>query len=259
MKECLILIVDDEVNTRNGIRITLEKHFKGYHTIMLAEHGLQALEMMREQVFDLLITDVRMPGMTGIDLLESIHKANRLVPSILLTGFAEFEYAQKALRLGVIDYLLKPIDQDKLIYTVEQGIKQCYERDKVNFYKKIIGEQSKELAFEEIAGTNAVIAKSITYMHENLNEQISIKEVANHVHLSPNYYSTFFKEEMKITFSEYLTKMRHRKGKELLLTTNIDINIIADEIGYQTSSYFIRVFRELEGMTPKQFRDHSKV
>src|SRR5690606_6980398 len=98
-----ILVVDDEYNTRMGVSYTLQQWGDGKIDIAAAENGQQALNMLREREYDLLITDIRMPLMTGIELLEALRREKNEIAAVLLTGFAEFEYAQQGLRLGAID------------------------------------------------------------------------------------------------------------------------------------------------------------
>ncbi|QJC50983.1 response regulator [Paenibacillus albicereus] len=251
-----VLIVDDERMTRRGIQLTLERHFKGSLELELAEHGEMALLAMQERGADLLLTDVRMPGMTGVELLEELARRGLSTTSILLTGYAEFEYARAALRLGACNYLLKPLDQAKLIEAVEDGLARSLEssrmRRSMKLYDERLGDGIREGG---LAPGSSSIDQACAYMEEHLADALALKEVAAAVHLSPSYFSVLFKQERGVTFSEYASRLRHRRAKELLLTTRSDILLIAEEAGYQSASYFIKVFKEREGMTPRQYRE----
>jgi len=249
MKETSILVADDEYNARMGVSFTLRQWGKGGCEVDVAENGLQSLHYLRERSYDLLITDIRMPLMNGIELLEALRKENIGVPTILLTGFAEFEYAQQGLRLGAVDYLLKPIQQDQLIQAVERALKPAKENRKPD--------DSGE-AQPLTKSNNAYIVAALQYIHDHIGETLAIKEVARHVHLNSSYLSVLFKEEAGLNFIEYVTRLRIRKAKELLLESDLGLDIISERIGLQTTSYFIRVFKKYEDVTPRQYREQNK-
>lgn len=259
MQPMRIVIADDELNTRNGLYYILDRHLQGQHELLMAEHGLEAYEIIMKEKADIVFTDVRMPGMNGIELLDSLRKNGVDLISILLTGYADFEYARQGLRLGVMDYLLKPVEREKLLLTANQAMNMRRQQQQNNLIEQWASIKGKVEAPQHSSADQDVISKAIMFLHEHLSdEESSIKEVAKFVHLSPSYFSVLFKEKTGSTFSEYMMKLRHRKAKEMLLTTDADINLIADEIGYHSPSYFIRVFRELEGITPKQYRDRVR-
>lgn len=251
MKRPSILVVDDEPNTRLGVACTLLEWGGSEAVVDTAENGAAALDRLRSQHYDLLITDIRMPVMDGIKLLETVRGDHNLIRCIMLTGFAEFDYAQSALRLGVVDYLLKPVQQDQLVQAVEKALSGQPEAP--------AGEQAQE-GDETVHGEpgNPAINKAILYIREHIHEGLPIKEVAGHVHLNASYFSVLFKEEQGINFIDYVTEYRLKKAKELLVHSNLGLDEISGLIGYQTTSYFIKIFKKHEQMTPKAYRDHRK-
>lgn len=204
----------------------------------MAEHGMQAIKMLRDRAYDLLITDIRMPGMTGLELLAALRQEGNEIDAVVLTGFAEFEYAQQALKLGAIDYLLKPVHQHELIEIVGKGL-----------------HANKNT---EAHTNNEYIAAAIMYIREHMEYVITIKEVAAYVHLNPSYFSVLFKSEMGMTFIDYVTHLRISKAKELLRDFSLSLDTISERIGLQTTSYFIRIFKKYEQVTPKQYRDQIR-
>ncbi|MFD3261126.1 response regulator [Paenibacillus lentus] len=268
-----ILVVDDEYNTRMGVSYTLQQWGGDKVEIVVAENGLQALNMLHEREYDLLITDIRMPLMTGIKLLETLREEKNEVAAILLTGFAEFEYAQQGLRLGAVDYLLKPVQQSELIQTAEKGlsIARLAKERRERLMKQHAG-QLEHGALQEIEGSsgderdslslhtsNEYVIKAVQYIEEHISDVLTIKEVAQQVHLNPSYFSVLFKEEAGLTFIDYVTQLRMKKAKELLKGSNLSLDAISEQIGLQTTSYFIRMFKKFESMTPKQYRDQVKM
>jgi YesN/AraC family two-component response regulator len=105
---------------------------------------------------------------------------------------------------------------------------------------------------------NENVRKALDFIHRHIQAPLTIKEVAQHVHLNPSYFSVLFKEETGINFTDYMTQYRIRKAKELLVETNEGLDEISERIGYQTTSYFIKTFKKLERMTPNEYRTRMK-
>lgn len=103
------VIVEDEIRIREGILRLLPKLDKENEIVGEAENGLEGLEIIRKEKPDVIITDIRMPLMDGLDMLEKLHEEGCDAKAIVLSAYSEFEYARQAIRLGVTEYLLKPI------------------------------------------------------------------------------------------------------------------------------------------------------
>ncbi|MBI5789400.1 MAG: sigma-54-dependent Fis family transcriptional regulator [Candidatus Schekmanbacteria bacterium] len=114
-----ILVVDDEVNTRMGLKTALEE--EGYN-VLVAATGLQAQQILNEQKINLLITDLKMPGIDGLELLKSTRVLSPETAIILMTGYGSIETAVKAMKDGAYDFITKPIDLDKLSAIVEKSL-----------------------------------------------------------------------------------------------------------------------------------------
>lgn len=112
-----VLLVDDEPLIRQGMKIIIDWEAYGYEIAAEAENGMDAIEILKQQEMDLVFVDLRMPGMSGLEMIERIKKDKDIaykIHFIILTGYAEFSYAKEALRLSVDDYLLKPIQENEL-------------------------------------------------------------------------------------------------------------------------------------------------
>jgi len=248
-----ILIVDDEPRTRQGLKKTLDTWANGQYQINIASNGEEAIEQMKQHKVHILITDIRMPEITGLQLLKIAKEQNISPVIIVISAYSEFEYAQEALRLGVINYLLKPISKKALIEAVEEAVQTVEKKERAGLIEKVVDTKLVDANNQNISNREP-IREAIEYINNNLKNELSQKEVADHVHLNPSYLSVLFKEHVKLTFSEYVTRRRIQRAKELLVSTNLPINDIAEESGYKTAKYFIKIFRELEGMTPSAYR-----
>ncbi|MBB6637129.1 response regulator transcription factor [Cohnella thailandensis] len=248
-----LLIVDDEPRTRQGIKKTLEAWSAGRMRIETAASGVEALEWMKENPAHLIITDVRMPELGGLQMLERMAQAAPKPTVIVISGHAEFEYAHKALQLGVVEYLLKPLDKMKLIQAVEKALELEENRLRIGRMEKLLDPKLMEAGQEE-AKYGQHVRDAISYIDGHLGDPIGMKQVAEHLHMNSSYFSVLFKEQTGITFSDYLTRRRLQRAKELLAQTRLPIWEIAEKVGYQTAKYFIKVFKDSESVSPSQYR-----
>lgn len=248
-----IVIVDDEPTTRQGLQRTLERWNNGEFTIHTAENGEDVLRIAEDKRIHILLTDIRMPEMDGLQLLKHIKEKGMSPVVIVISAYSEFDYAKEALRLGVVNYLLKPVGKKKLIEAVEEAVQVLEKQLRLGMIEKVVDEKIVD-ANTKIDSTKDTIRKSITFIDQHLKNELTLKDVASHVHLNPSYFSVLFKEQLKLTFSEYVTRRRVQRAKELMITTNLSINEIAEEVGYKTAKYFIKVFKENEGVTPSVYR-----
>ena len=248
-----ILIVDDEPRTREGVRKVLEAKSTGRYRIETAASGLQAIEWLEQHTADLLITDIRMPQLGGLDLIEQISEMPNPPVVIIISGHAEFDYAQKALKFGVVDYLLKPLDKHKLVQSVELAFKKQEEQERIEQMGKLVDSKLMK-TMQEADSFNPSVQQAIQFVEEHMHEPLTMRAIAEHLHMNASYFSVLFKDQIGITFSEYLTRRRIQKAKELLLGTQLTIAEIAEASGYQSDKYFVKVFRSLEGVSPGQYR-----
>lgn len=254
-----ILIVDDEPRTRLGLKKMLEAWGIGTYNIQAADNGRDALIIMEREPIHLLITDIRMPEINGLHLVGSLQSASlpHRPAVILISGYAEFDYAQQAIQLGVINYLLKPVSKSKLIAAVEEALRKDEEHYRISKMKRIVDDKLMQVTGESVALSEPVKA-AMSYVDEHLSRSFGLNEVAKHVHLNPSYFSVLFKEQLQMTFIEYVTRVRLQKAKELLLQTQLPVSDIAERVGYQTTKYFNKLFKEYEGHSPGGYRKEMK-
>ncbi|KEQ24158.1 response regulator [Paenibacillus tyrfis] len=127
-----VLIVDDEKNIRLGLRAMIDRLFPDAYTFDFAEDGAEALELLNRVPADIVITDIRMPVMDGIALIQRIQELERKPAVVILSGHDDFPYAQEAIRCDVSEYLLKPIVRDELARTMLKLEKELKQREHVD-------------------------------------------------------------------------------------------------------------------------------
>ncbi|MNN46582.1 Bifunctional transcriptional activator/DNA repair enzyme AdaA [compost metagenome] len=123
--------------------------------------------------------------------------------------------------------------------------------------KKLVDERLLESKEEELKYC-LPIREAIAYLDEHFHEPITLREVAERLHLNPSYFSVLFKEQTELTFSEYVSRLRIQRAKEMLLRTDCSVGEIAEQVGYQTDKYFIKVFKSIEGLSPSKYRTKVK-
>ncbi|MDP9700145.1 response regulator [Paenibacillus polysaccharolyticus] len=254
--EKTILIVDDEPRTREGIRKTLEAWSAGKNRIQTVASGVEAREWLASQPADLLITDVRMPELSGLSLVEAIQHFPSKPAVLIMSGYADFNYAQQAIKLGVVDYLLKPIDKEQLLQTVQKALLLHEQQRRIQAMQDIVDPKLVDIRERREQQDNTPIGEALAYIETHLGEPMTMRELADSLHLNSSYFSVLFKEQVGLNFSEYLMRKRVQRAKELLVQTNLPISEIAERVGYQTDKYFIKVFKSLEDISPSKYR-HS--
>ena len=239
-----LLMIDDEQTSFEIVKATIDWASMGI-SLEYAESAHEAMEMIKADIPDIILTDIMMPGMDGFELIEWIKANSYNCEVIILTAYGTFEYARKALDYGVTGYLLKPINEaelkellNKAIYNISQSSQQVDHINAVNYSLPV------RLACE--------------YIEKNFQENINLNKISNYVSLSKNYFCNIFKKETGITIWDYLLRIRMEEAKRMLLETEQKTYEISEKVGYDDPSYFGRLFKKYTGFTPIEFRDSSK-
>lgn len=377
MRVVNILIAEDERLIRAGVRKMLEDFFAGrpetLYAILEAGNGSDAFRKCMAESVDILITDIRMPAMTGISLAKRVLREGPPMHILAISGYQDYEYVREMMKLGVYDYLIKPIKQKQLWEAMEYFVTHLgptqapkaggggeadsgpvspgeeffdlpdprlpadfrlpeelarlevavlggedsaplresvgalfshYQMEGVaaDSIKKDLSDLLYRLmqrspdaiefisksrfsrfdlvenfsAYKTLSGLmghtadslshlwsrlgqrrrsqgDATIAKAIAYIEGNYGSDLQLQDVADHVHLNPNYLSTLFKQKTGVTFREYLRKVRIDSAKEQIRDGGA-AGEIAELVGYGDTAHFFRAFKNVTGMTPKTYR-----
>lgn len=224
----------------------------GFKIAAEVSNGKDALEVLEKEKFDLIVTDIRMPFVDGIELLREIKKRGIDVCVIFVSSYDEFEYARQGLILGAFDYILKPVDDKKLAAVLERT-KQCIAE------KKSVTEISRSVseALHYIGKTddeNSFIRQLCSYFSENQDRVITMDEAAEHFNFNKDYFGKLFKQNMGVTFSYFSSVVKVEYAKELIATGNYKTYQISEKLGYSSPDYFTKIFKEITGKTPSQFK-----
>ena len=243
-----VLIVEDEHYLRSELTHTVEWERYGCSIIGSVTDAESAKELSEKTKPDLVITDIRLPGISGLELLRDISPA----AAIIITGYDQFEYAREALRIGVVDFLLKPIDDDELQTAIRKATLFLSGRRSEN-NRPTVPEPNSASA-PQIDNKNRHVNSARRFIQRHYKEDISLFQAAENLELSESYLSRIFKECTGNTFVEELTQYRISIASNLLLDHRLRIEEIAAMSGFRSAGYFTRIFRRYTGMSPSNFR-----
>ncbi|RKI93162.1 response regulator [Parablautia intestinalis] len=247
-----ILIVDDERLILTGLKSCIEKIADVSCTVQTSTSGRQALQILEFFPADLMITDVEMPGISGLDLIMKARQQNLCHRFMILSGYDKFEYARTAIKYGVKDYLLKPVDKDELrasICTIAREMKEHTDLkliEKYNSYFPHIGQES----------IPSPLQKCVSFIAANYNHDISLSMLSEHIGKTENYICNLFRKEWDTTFLEIVNETRLREALYLLIyQPSLPIRDISLKVGYKTERQLFRLFKTKLGLTPLQIRN----
>ncbi|MFA9465420.1 MAG: response regulator [Velocimicrobium sp.] len=236
-----IVIVDDEPKIRNGLYKLLNAK-ENWNVVGVFEEAKIALKFLYENTVDVLITDIKMPEVSGLELIGKIREKNQEVSIIILSGYSNFSFAQKAIELGVTRYITKPTNPKELI-----SILTRIEMEKDNV-EETIEEKEQEV-------DNLLVKKATEYIEMNYSKKIALKDIASELYISPNYLSELFKRHMGQNLSEYIIEYRMLKALKLLGQLEYKISDVAEVVGFNDAKYFSSTFKKMYGVTPLEYRN----
>lgn len=338
-----VQIVDDEPIVRMGLKKLIPWEELDFCVMFEAKNGEEALRQLEDNEIDLIITDIEMPIMNGIDYIKKVKERKGKQAIVILTAYAEFEYAKSAIQYGVAGYILKPIVEEQIIETLERikktltvSVDKSFTReldnklietvlltDKKAFnYVGSIAEEELKKEKEDMSGTcfrfsyiieeivhavnkkysnlqklevldNHLTMKNQTYMTmtalinqfektiadifsilekymlvykdnvvrqacqyvvEHIDEKISLTLISDTLGISKNYFCSLFKQETGENFLNYVTKIKMQRAKYLLKEKNMRIYEVCNYLGYMDTTYFTKLFKKYNGMTPNEYK-----
>ena len=257
-----LLIADDEKLEREALAEMVARRFEHEVVLELAENGRKAADTAVLWGADLILMDIEMPGMSGLDAARAVLAQRPGCRVIFVTAYSLFQYAHEAVHLGACDYLLKPVDPDELEASIRRAMRQVEAERKLEELATAkalpepqdAGAAPAEDAADEDSPAAMVMAQVRRYLEDNYMFDLSLDSVGEILHISPAYLSAQFKKYQKMNFLDCLTELRINAAKKLLADPLRSTAEVASMVGYDDSSYFARAFKKRTGMTPTQYR-----
>ena len=252
MRKFNVLMTDDEELALMGLEEGVNWERLDVDKVYKCHSKDTAIRMLLMYPIDIIITDIEMPGGSGLELIKWVKENKPEICSVFYTGHAEFSYAQEALRLGVEDYLLKPIPYDDLEIILEKVQKKILIQEKTLDLSEMVEDYPEEGMENIVSQVKRIIAENLSV--GNLQRD----ELAAMVHVSSGYLGRIFKKETGLALTDYIIKKRIFVAKQLLIKTSLSITDISARVGISYSSYFTKIFKEQVGVTPQEYRQKSK-
>ena len=239
MKKLRVLLVDDEIMIREGFKRLFDWEAHDCEVVGEAADGMEALAKLDALEPDIAIMDINIPIMNGLKVIQLSRIKHPNTAFVIVSGYDDFAYCREALRLQITDYILKPVNYEEFGTCIDNLKIALFQRQSSG-----AGEQREERPIHGIT----------RYLQEHLAEEVSLSVLAEEFHLSAQYISQLFKNEIGVGFLAYLTNIRMERAKQLLLSTSLSIAEVSEQSGYSDYRVFTKVFKKSEGITPSQYR-----
>ena len=231
-----ILLVEDEPPIMRMVKSAIESADCDFCVTKSCMNGKSAVEALKDEHFDIVITDIKMPIMDGLQVARHIYENYAAMQVIILTAYADFSYAQKAIDYGVFGYVVKTDILETLPETIGKAI------------QKLGAEESKEKedTYEDIFG------RLQKYIEKNYMKRITLSDISQEIHANGNYLSRLYKRKTGQNLFDSINRMRLNRAKAYI-AKGYRIVEAAEAVGFEDISYFSRVFRKLEGCSPREY------
>lgn len=237
-----IAIVDDEPWGLTGVRTALDWQSCGFCIVIESFTPYEALLQVLDKRPHLIMLDINMPGLSGLDFIRRCHNVGYYPHFIIVSAHESFSYAKTAISLGVSEYLLKPIEKAELRFAIE------------NIKEKLTHGTEPNSSLSAEAVQNQDFERLLHYIDLNYCEELSLSMLSQKFFFTNTYICDLFKQKLGTTFTRYINDLRLKKAYQLLQDSDMNISTIAIECGFGNSSYFTKLFREKYSILPNVLR-----
>ena len=192
---------------------------------------------------DVVFTDLKMPGMSGVELMDTLRQCGYEGEFVIVSAYSEFQESRKFFKMEGFDYLLKPVSDNDLLALLETL--------SVKLAKK------RATDYSPIETPSPDLNKITAYLHAHMSEKNTLESIGEKFHIKPNSICNLFSRYLDTTFTAYLTHIRMKEAASLLKTTQKAVKEIALICGYSNYFYFCRVFKDAFSCTPTEYREES--
>lgn len=241
----VVMIVEDEQLELEFLKSIVAEELRPEDKLITCDSGVQAVKLAKQHRPDIIVMDILIPEMDGLQALQEIKKFLPYANVIILSACSDFTYAQTAIRLKVQEYLLKPIKPSVFKQVFHNLLTNITTNQAQSDHEETVEPKTNQLYF---------IEKSLKYIHENYKQKLPLQAVSSYVFLNPQYFSRVFKKEVGVTYIDYVNKLKIEHACKMLETTDYPAYRISSECGFTDPSYFNRVFVQQMNMTPKAYR-----
>lgn len=244
-----ILIVDDEVTVVSLIKKHVDWESIGIEKVQTAYNAATAKKKVEENPIDIILCDIEMPQENGLVFLEWVKERYPQISTVILTAYPEFHYAQTAIKLGVKNYLLKPISFAELSETIRKMGKEIIEQKKQHSWL----EERAEEEVRHLDNTETIVQEVMKYIAVHYADPIGRQEIADSMHMNGDYLNRVFKNAIGYSLIQYIQYYRVIVAKRLMKEESIAVVDVGCRVGMESPSYFGKIFKKWTGLTPYEY------
>ena len=249
-----ILIVDDEELAVQGILDGVNWEQLNFDKVLTAGCYEDAVSIFSNTYIDILVSDIEMPGESGLKLIEYVNEHSPNTECIILSCHDEFDYAQAAVRLNCMEYVLKPIRYQKLTEILMSARERSEQRRRTEQIQHYGQQYIDALAKESRSDSANALDTAVQYIDSHLTDELSVRELASVCFISADHLTRLFKKKFGVSVSEYMQERRIRLAGELMRRQEMTISMVANKVGFGNYSYFTEQFKKFYGMTPREYQ-----
>lgn len=243
-----LMIVEDEQRARRGLKSIINTVTQEHEVVAEASNGQSALELLKAIKVDVVFTDIKMPFMDGLSLIREVRNLGLDTKFVIITAYEEFEYARKAISLGVTDYLVKPL--------IMEDITGVLETLSVKENKK---QESTVSLCSRYPDVHPVVSRALKRIESGYAEALGLKEISKELEVSPEYFSSLFKKNTGESFVRFIRNYRIEIAKTFYCFGNVPKDEVPYKVGFSDEKYYKRVFKEVVGTSVSEFIREQKV
>ena len=239
-----VMVADDETYMLEAMEKLIDWKKLDCQLVYKAQNGQELLEYMKRDVPDIIITDIKMPLVSGIEVAQYVYDHMLPTKVIILSAYADFEYAQEAIQYDVCGYIVKTSVIEMLPGMIKKAVKKLSipvdsERERSEYY------------------ADDIFGKLQKYIEEHFMDKLTLHQIAHEIHANGSYLSRLYKLKTGHNLFDVINKMKLEKAKEYISQGN-KIYEAAQKVGFDDVSYFSRVFRKYEGCSPREYEKRYK-
>ncbi|HEX3038487.1 MAG TPA: response regulator [Oscillospiraceae bacterium] len=247
-----VILIDDEDIIVEGLKKVVNWAMYGCEVVAVAPDAKSGAQVIRKHKPDILFTDIKMPNMDGLTMLAGLKGEFPKMQITVLTGYRDFEYATRAIQLGVTRFLLKPSKMNEL----EEALQVM--TDNLGGLSTSVSqpaEENEDVSQEGNSANSLIVRSAVKYIEEHYVEKLTLLDLAEHTYVSQWYLSKLLNKYTGKSFCDLLNQIRVNKAEKLLQDPSLKIREISDLLGYNDVTHFSKIFKKVKQMSPNEYRN----